>query len=69
VSDSSDKSPGGKKSMLDQLEQLAKITATVLVPVIVAIGGWVIQTTIETEKQRATQVGSPGWIADIDLSY
>lgn len=43
-------------SRLDQLEQIAKITATVLVPVVLAIGGWIIQTTIETDKQRATQI-------------
>jgi Fungal chitosanase of glycosyl hydrolase group 75 len=47
-----------KKSptVLDQIEQVAKISATVALPLIVAIGGWIIQTAIEDDKQRAAQI-------------
>lgn len=40
-------------TVLDKLEQFSKIFATVLVPLILAIGGWAIQATIEHDKQAA----------------
>jgi hypothetical protein len=41
---------------LDNVEQLAKIFATAAIPVIVALGGWAIQTTIEKDKERAAEI-------------
>jgi lysozyme family protein len=41
---------------LDRLEQVAKIFATVAIPIVVAIGGWIIQTTVEHDKERAAQI-------------
>jgi len=49
---SEEKSP----TLLDQIEQIAKIGATVLVPVVLAVGGWVIQTSIERDKEQAAQI-------------
>ena len=35
---------------LDRIEQIAKIFATAMIPVIIALGGWLIQTSIERDK-------------------
>jgi lysozyme family protein len=43
-------------SRLDKVEQGAKIFATAAIPVIVAFGGWIIQTTIEGDKERAAKI-------------
>jgi hypothetical protein len=40
-------------TILDKFEQFSKIFATVLVPLVLAIGGWIIQTTVEHDKQQA----------------
>jgi hypothetical protein len=45
-----------KTSRLDKIEQAAKIFATTMIPIIVAFGGWMIQTTIEHDKERAARV-------------
>jgi lysozyme family protein len=44
------------RTRLDSLEQGAKIFATAMVPIIVAVGGWFIQKTIENDKERAAQI-------------
>ena len=41
-----------KATFLDTSEQLAKIAATVAIPIVLGVGGWVIQTSIETSKQE-----------------
>jgi hypothetical protein len=46
------------RSPLDRLEQLSKIFATALIPVIVALGGWWIQSTVEKDKQRAADLAA-----------
>ncbi len=43
-------------TFLDKTEQVAKIFATAAVPVIVGVGGWIIQTTVEHDKERAAIV-------------
>jgi lysozyme family protein len=45
-----------RPSVLDNIEQTAKIFATVAVPVIVALGGWIIQTSMEHDKERAAKI-------------
>lgn len=40
---------------LDKIEQGAKIFATAAIPVVIAFGGWIIQTTVEHDKERAAQ--------------
>jgi lysozyme family protein len=56
----SDHSGGGqaqqKASRLDNIEQAAKIFATTMIPIIVALGGWMIQTTIEHDRERAAKI-------------
>ena len=56
----SDHSGGGqaqqKASQLDKIEQAAKIFATTMIPIIVAFGGWMIQSTIEHDKERAAKI-------------
>jgi hypothetical protein len=49
---------GRGPTYLDKIEQASKILATALIPVIIAIGGWIIQTTIEKDKERAAQISS-----------
>lgn len=54
-----EESKGGQQagpSSLDKLEQAAKIFATAALPVIVALGGWWIQSTIENDKQKAAKI-------------
>lgn len=47
----------GKRTVdLDRVQKIATIVATVLVPVILAIGGWIIQTSIEHEKVSAADL-------------
>lgn len=46
----------GSSSFLDKAEQVAKIFATGAIPIIVGVGGWIIQTTIEHDKERAAIV-------------
>jgi hypothetical protein len=43
-------------TVLDRIEQVAKIVATVALPLIVAIGGWIIQTAIEDDKRQAAAI-------------
>lgn len=43
-------------TVLDKIEQMTKILATIALPLIVAIGGWIIQTTIEDNKTRTAQM-------------
>jgi hypothetical protein len=45
-------SPSG----LDNIEQGAKIFATAAIPIIIALGGWIIQTTIEHDKEQASKI-------------
>jgi lysozyme family protein len=45
-----------KASRLDGLEQGARIFATTMVPIIIAIGGWAIQTTIEKDRENAAKI-------------
>jgi lysozyme family protein len=45
-----------KASRLDKIEQAAKIFATTMIPIIVALGGWMIQTTIEHDRERAARI-------------
>jgi len=40
------------RSPLDNIEQGAKIFATAAIPVIIALGGWAIQATIEHDKEQ-----------------
>ena len=47
-----------RRSPLDRLEQVSKIFATALIPVIVALGGWWIQSTVEKDKQKAADVAA-----------
>jgi hypothetical protein len=56
-------------SRLDKIEQGAKIFATVAIPVIVAIGGWIIQTTVEHDKERAAQIQQQQQSAADKLEY
>jgi hypothetical protein len=44
------------RSLLDNIEQGAKIFATAAIPVIVALGGWAIQATIEHDKEQAAKI-------------
>lgn len=46
------------RSWLDRIEQLSKIFATALIPVIVALGGWWIQSAVEKDKQQAAELSS-----------
>lgn len=48
--------PRPAPSALDNIEQVAKIFATAAIPIIIAIGGWIIQKTIEDDKQRAATI-------------
>jgi len=50
--------PPGKAppSFLDQADKIAKIFATVAIPIIAGVGGWIIQTTIEHDKQAAARI-------------
>jgi len=43
-------------TFLDRFEQMAKIFATLLVPIVLAIGGWYIQATVEHDKTNAATV-------------
>jgi len=47
---------GHTTTRLDKLEQAAKIFATTAIPIVIAIGGWVLQSTIENDKQQAAKV-------------
>src|SRR5262245_11462675 len=55
-SDHSGRGQAQKASRLDKFEQAAKIFATTMIPIIVALGGWMIQTTIEHDKERAAKI-------------
>ncbi|HMF85657.1 MAG TPA: hypothetical protein VK635_30235 [Bradyrhizobium sp.] len=46
----------GSPSFLNKAEQVAKIFATAAIPVIIGVGGWIIQTTIEHDKQEAAKI-------------
>ena len=43
-------------SFLDKAEQIAKIFATGAVPIIVGVGGWIIQTAVEHDKEQAAKI-------------
>jgi len=43
-------------SFLDKAEQVAKIFATGAIPIIIGVGGWIIQTTIEHDKEQAAKI-------------
>jgi lysozyme family protein len=49
-------SGNGQPTFLDKIEQIAKIFATGAIPIIVGVGGWIIQTSIEHDKERAAKV-------------
>src|SRR6185369_12262839 len=51
-----DKDEKSAPTILDKFEQFSKIFATVLVPLVLAIGGWIIQTTVEHDKQEAAKI-------------
>src|SRR5262245_24715352 len=43
-------------STLDKIEQGAKIFATAAIPILVALGGWLIQGTVEKDKEAAAAI-------------
>lgn len=45
-------------TLLDKIEQGSKIFATALIPVVIAIGGWIIQSTIEKDKENAATISA-----------
>jgi lysozyme family protein len=49
-------SGNGRRSFLDKAEQVAKIFATGAIPIIIGVGGWIIQTTIERDKEQAAKI-------------
>jgi lysozyme family protein len=50
--------PPGKASpsFLDKAEKIAKIFATAAIPIIIGVGGWIIQTTMEHDKEEAARI-------------
>ncbi len=48
----------GFPTRLDKLEQTARIAATLLVPLILAVGGWYIQSAIEANKEHAAALAA-----------
>lgn len=43
-------------SLLDKADKIAKIFATAAIPIILGVGGWIIQTTIEHDKQESARI-------------